>query len=263
MEKIMKKVDIWSFFMYLILYSIAGFFIETTFGAITKGVIESRKSFLYGPFCAIYGIGAVAMILFLKKEKNIWKLFFLGSLIGATVEYLMSLIFERIFGVKWWDYSDLFFNINGRTCLFYAVSWGLLAIFLIKFVNPNVDKLILQFRKKIVYFKIMTVCLILFFCFDAVITGYALKVFYYRVATQNNLNITNKFYAQEKYKEIEKNEKFWGFVNNYYDNEKMIKTYPNIMVEDENQKIIYVDSLFDDYKIYYYRLGNFWGRGRW
>ena len=108
MEKIMKKVDIWSFFMYLILYSIAGFFIETTFGAITKGVIESRKSFLYGPFCAIYGIGAVAMILFLKKEKNIWKLFFLGSLIGATVEYLMSLIFERIFGVKWWDYSDLF-----------------------------------------------------------------------------------------------------------------------------------------------------------
>lgn len=256
MEKIMKKVDIWSFFMYLILYSIAGFFIETTFGAITKGVIESRKSFLYGPFCAIYGIGAVAMILFLKKEKNTCKIFFAGSFIGATVEYLMSLICEELFGVKWWDYSGLFLNIQGRTCLFYAVSWGLLAIFLIKFVNPNVDRFIKLLSRNNTFFKFITACLILFFCFDAVLTGYALKVFYYRVAIQNNLNITNKLYVQEKYEEIEKNEKLLGFVNNYYDNEKMIKTYPNIMVEEYNKNIIYVDSLFDNYKSYYYRLGD-------
>ena len=143
MEK-SKKNDIWSIFMYLVVYSVAGFLIETIFGAITKGVIESRKSFLYGPFCAIYGIGAIAMILFLKDEKILWKLFSKGAFIGATVEYLMSFVCQKFFGVKWWDYSGAILNIQGRTCLFYAVSWGLLAIILMKIINPNVDKLTKQ-----------------------------------------------------------------------------------------------------------------------
>lgn len=47
---------------YFIIYSILGYIVETLFGLVTKGVIESRQSFLYGPFCAIYGIGAVIMI---------------------------------------------------------------------------------------------------------------------------------------------------------------------------------------------------------
>lgn len=244
MEKKLKKIDIWSIFMYLILYSIAGFLIETIFAVVTKGVIESRKSFLYGPFCAIYGVGAIAMILFLSKEKNIFKIFLKGSLIGAIVEYLMSFICESFFGVKWWDYSGLFLNIQGRTCLFYAVSWGLLAIFLMKTVNPKVDKFVEMLKSKKNLFKYATICLVAFFCFDAVISGYALKIFYYRVAVQNDLNITNKMYAQEKYDEIEKNTNFLGFVNNYYNDEKMIKTYPNIMVEEENKNIVYLDSLF-------------------
>ena len=255
MEKSIKKTDIWSIFMYLVVYSIAGFLIETTFGAITKGVIESRKSFLYGPFCAIYGIGAITMILFLKNEKNVLKLFFGGAVIGAIVEYLMSLICERFLGVKWWDYSNAFLNVNGRTCLFYAVSWGFLAIFLIKFINPNVDRFIELFKQKENFFKIMTTCLIAFFCFDALLTGYAIKVFYYRVASENNLNVTNKYYAQEKYAKIEQDDNFLGFVNKYYDNEKMIKTYPNIMIEEANQNTVYVENLFDNYKAYYYRLG--------
>ena len=257
MEKSMKRIDIWSVFMYLILYSIAGFFIETIFGLVTKGVIESRKSFIYGPFCAIYGIGAVCMIFFLRKEKFIWKLFFKGSLIGALVEYLMSLFFEKFFCVKWWDYSNLFFNIEGRTCLFYAISWGLLAIFLIKYVNPSTDRFIDYLRENGSLFKKVTAFIVLFFCFDALLSGYALKIFYYRIATQKDINITNKVYAQKKYDEIQEDTKFIGFVNNYFDNEKMIKTYPNIMIEDENKNIVYVDSLFNDYKVYYYRLGNF------
>lgn len=257
MEKSMKRIDIWSIFMYLILYSIVGFFIETAFGLITKGVIESRKSFLYGPFCAIYGIGAVCMIFFLRKEKYIWKLFFKGCLIGAVVEYLMSLFFEKFFGVKWWDYSDLFLNIHGRTCLFYAVSWGLLAIFLIKFVNTKVDSFIINIKKNNNHFKILTVVLIAFFCLDALISGFALKVFFYRVASQNNLDVFNKDYVAKKYSEIEQSHNLLSFMNLYYTDEKMIKTYPNIMIEDENKKTVYVDSLFDDYKVYYYRLGNF------
>lgn len=61
---------------YFIIYSIIGFIIETIFGLLTKGVIESRKSFLYGPFCGIYGLGAVIMIIGLQKfKKNNYTLF--------------------------------------------------------------------------------------------------------------------------------------------------------------------------------------------
>lgn len=61
---------------YFIIYSVIGFIIETIFGLLTKGVVESRKSFLYGPFCGIYGIGAVVMIIGLQKfKKNDYTLF--------------------------------------------------------------------------------------------------------------------------------------------------------------------------------------------
>ena len=255
MEKTRKKLDIWSIFMYLILYSVVGFVIETVFGAFTKGVIESRKSFLYGPFCAIYGIGAIAMIVFLRNQKSLTKIFFGGAIIGAIVEYGMSLICEVFFGVKWWDYSGALLNIHGRTCLFYAVSWGVLSIVLLKIVNPYVDKFIEILRQKKSLFQVATVLLIAFFTVDAALSGYAIKVFYYRVASQENLNIEDKSEVYAKYSEIEKRSDFVGAINKYYDNEKMIKTYPNIMIEEKNENTVHVESLIDGVEPYYYLIG--------
>ena len=56
----------WRLFAYFIIYSVIGFIVETLFGIAKYGTLESRQSFLYGPFCAIYGIGAIIMILFLQ-----------------------------------------------------------------------------------------------------------------------------------------------------------------------------------------------------
>ena len=251
MENAKKRVDIWSVLVYLILYSIAGFLIETIFGMLTKGVIESRKSFLYGPFCAIYGIGAISMIAFLKNEKDNKKLFLKGAVIGATVEYAMSFLCEKWFGVKWWDYSNMWLNIQGRTCLFYAVSWGLLAIVLIKYVNPHMDEIIKTLKEKNHIFKAGILLVIAFFAVDATITGYALKAFYYRISLENNLDIGNQKIVQSKFAKIETNEKLMGFINEYYTDEKMIKNYPNIMIGQT-----YVESLVDGVKSYYYRLGD-------
>lgn len=255
MEETRKKVDIWSIFMYLILYSMAGFVIETVFGVVTKGVIESRKSFLYGPFCAIYGIGAIAMIVFLKNEKNVFKLFLGGAIIGATEEYLMSFLCEKFLGVKWWDYSDDFLNIAGRTCLFYAVSWGVLAIVLLKVVNPYVDQFVAILKQKKRIFQGATLILIAFFVADAVLTGYALKVFYYRISAENNLKLTNQTEIQDQYARIQESQSFASFINQYYNDEKMLKTYPNMMIEENNHHTVYVASLVDGVEPYYYRLG--------
>ena len=55
---------------YFVIYSFLGFIVETIFGILTKGVVESRKSCLFGPFCCIYGLGAAIMIPGLQKFKK-------------------------------------------------------------------------------------------------------------------------------------------------------------------------------------------------
>lgn len=126
-QKIEKKkftilgIDLWEILAYFIIYSIAGFFIETMFALVRYGVLESRQSFLYGPFCSIYGVGAVVMIIFLQYfMKNRFSLFVGGFFIGSITEYLISWIGECILHVKWWDYSNMPLNINGRICIYYS-----------------------------------------------------------------------------------------------------------------------------------------------
>ena len=134
-----KKVTIcgyslWRICAYFIVYSFLGYIIETLFGILTKGVIESRQSFLYGPFCCIYGLGAICLICIPKKLKgnNVY-LFIAGLVIGSAVEYIVSWAGEYIFHIKWWDYSDLPFNINGRICLLSSIFWGALTLLLNNF----------------------------------------------------------------------------------------------------------------------------------
>jgi uncharacterized membrane protein len=100
------KFNIWYAISYFIFYSFIGFLLETLFGLFTKGVIESRQSFLFGPFCIIYGIGATLMITFLSTLKNKpIRLFLSSALLGSISEYVMSYLCEIIFHFKWWDYS--------------------------------------------------------------------------------------------------------------------------------------------------------------
>ena len=118
----MRKNIIWKILIYFIFYSILGFFLETIFAIVTKGTLESRQSFLYGPFCIVYGIGAISLIYTLNRYKdNNLKLFLYGMIVGATVEYFTSYVGELMMHIKWWDYSNSFLNVHGRTCLFYGI----------------------------------------------------------------------------------------------------------------------------------------------
>ena len=213
--------SIWKLFAYFIIYSIAGYIIETLFGIFTKGVWESRQSFLYGPFCAIYGLGAVIMIVFLQYfTKNYNTLFIGGFIIGSITEYLVSLIGELILGVKWWDYSNMPLNLDGRICVFYSIFWGFLGIYLMCSLNPKVDRLIEWIKSKISMPKLKTITssLIIFLLIDCIVTGYAISLFIIRMIEKNNLDVQNKEIISSQYSKIyEENPKraefiykFWG-----------------------------------------------------
>lgn len=251
--------SIWRLIAYFIIYSVLGFVIETAFGAVTKGVIESRKSFLYGPFCAIYGLGAVVMILCLQPfKKNNNTLFWGGFVAGSVIEYLVSLIGELIFHVIWWDYSDIPLNINGRVCVYFSIFWGLLGIYLVSYINPKIDKLINFIKRKISdkALKIIEMITAVFLIVDCLLTAYALKAFYIRMVKLHNINIGNVEMIDKEYDKMYGNKKKSDFIYKYWGDEKMIKTLPNLKLQDNDGKIVYFDSLLPDIQTYYYKFSD-------
>ena len=262
-EDIVKKkkftiigLSIWRILAYFIIYSIVGYIIETIFGIITKGRWESRQSFLYGPFCAIYGLGAAIMIIFLHKYSKKYTTLFLGGfIVGSIVEYLVSLIGEMILGIKWWDYSDMPLNINGRICVYFSLFWGFLALYLIASFNPRIDKFINWCKSKISLktLKSLTLTVTIIMLIDFIITGVAMYFFLIRMIAQNDLDVPQKEIVAQKYEDIYNNEKLSDFIYKYWGDRKMIRTFPNIKVEDVNGNIIYIDSLLKDIQPYYFK----------
>ena len=238
---------------YFIIYSVVGFIIETLFGLLTKGVLESRKSFMYGPFCGIYGLGAVVMIIGLQRfKKNNYTLFFGGFLIGSIVEYVISWIGEMIFQIKWWDYSNVPFNLNGRICVWFSLFWGILAIYLMSHLHPKVDKLLDKFSTKAL--KIIVAIFIVFLIFDCLITGFALKMFFTRLVNNYDLELENVDIFLEEYTKLYENPTVKEIVDTFFSDEIMLKTFPNIKVTGKDGSIIWVSDILSHIQPYYVRI---------
>lgn len=248
--------DVWEILAYFIVYSIAGFLIETSFALVRYGVLESRQSFLYGPFCSIYGIGAVVMVLFLQYfQKNRFTLFAGGFLIGSITEYLVSLIGELILHVKWWDYSNMPLNINGRICFYYSIFWGVLAIFLMKVVHPRIQKLIAyivkKFNSKAVKSAISFITI--FMIFDCIISAYAIQLYTIRMIANNDLNVANKEIICELNNKLYDNKFRTKLINTFFNDKMMVRTYPNLKAQQLDGTMVYFKDLLPDIKPYYFK----------
>ena len=237
---------------YFIIYSFLGFIIETIFGMLTKGVIESRQSCLYGPFCCIYGLGAAVMIPGLQKfKKKNWTLFLAGAIEGSIVEYVISWLGEIVFHIKWWDYSNMPFDINGRICLLFTIFWGILALVLMRLINPYIEKFIDKIPKKL--FSVLTIGGTILLILDLLITAFGLQVFYTRFTKKYDLNLVedkNLMVSQE----VLENEFVQKLSNTIFTDEKMLRTFPNIKYKDNDGNIIWVKDILTDIKPYYYKI---------
>ena len=153
------------------------------------------------------------------------------------------------------DYSNMPLNINGRICVYFSIFWGFLALYLIASFNPRIDKFINWIKAKISLkaLKTLTLSITLILLIDCIITGIAMSFFLIRMIAKNNLNVPNKEIIIEKYDNIYNNEKLSNFIYKYWGDRKMIKTFPNIKVQDIDGNIIYIDSLLKDIKPYYFK----------
>lgn len=148
-------------FLYLIVYSFLGWMIETIYCSALQGHFVER-GFLNGPVCPIYGFGALLTVSFLAPyTNNIIVVFILGMVSTSVLEYFTSYIMEKLFKMKWWDYSEHKFNIKGRVCLLNSSLFGILCVVLIEWIHPFVIILVSGIPNKILYILSVTLFVIL------------------------------------------------------------------------------------------------------
>lgn len=228
------KIKIHQLLWYFLIFSTAGIIIETLYCYITTGVLESRKGLIWGPFCPVYGISAAVLILCLNKyqSKNIFQLFIYGFIAGSVAEYALSFGLEAIYGIRFWDYTYTDLHLNGRICLIYSIYWGILSVILLKLIKPILDKLIdkIPMSKR----KVTNIGILIFFMINCIFTVWGIQTYQNRVIKGiKNEKTTNNplIYLQQK---IE---------NDYFTNERMSKTFPNLRIKDESGNEIWVRNL--------------------
>ena len=156
--------------LWWVLYSVFGWIYETIICSIELGQWADR-GFLYGPLCPIYGSAAVLAIAMLyRRVKSVPLLFLVGVVLATGVEYITSVVLEQIFGMRWWDYSEFRFHIEGRVSLLGAVVFGVLVVLLIKIVHPRIESLTKRIPAKtgIVFASVLVGVTVVDFCMTVI-----------------------------------------------------------------------------------------------
>ena len=104
-----------------------------------------NRGFLHGPMLPIYGFGAVIILwATLPVRQSLPLIFLLGTLAATVLEYVTGAAMEALFKVRYWDYSQQPFNLNGHICLTCSLAWGAFSILLVRFLHPPVEELVLR-----------------------------------------------------------------------------------------------------------------------
>ncbi|SOY29750.1 hypothetical protein AMURIS_02471 [Acetatifactor muris] len=142
-KKISDKSDYRKFDYYVLLFFFLAFtgwlwevilFFFTNHAFINRGIYR-------GPYLPIYGVGGLLLCFFFRSyRRKPFRVFFLSMLVCSVLEYLTSYFLELRWGIRWWDYSGHFLNLNGRVCLSGAVIFGLGGTALICLILPYYEK---------------------------------------------------------------------------------------------------------------------------
>lgn len=123
------------------LYCLAGWVWESIYMSILEKQLLNR-GFLNGPYIPIYGFAGLVVHFGLGRfygplmSVNTIKIYFIGLICATSIEYVTSILLEKIFKAQWWDYTIYKFNFQGRICLIASLFWGLVSVVFVQIVNP-------------------------------------------------------------------------------------------------------------------------------
>nr|WP_287492338.1 hypothetical protein [Sellimonas sp.] len=133
------------------------FFIYCFLGWVWESCYVSAKNrewinrgFLHGPMLPIYGSGAIIVLICTIGVRDQIVLTFLFGMIGATIlEYVTGACMERLFRVRYWDYSHMLLNLKGYICLPVSLGWGVFSVLLVRVIHVPIENLVLQIPERI------------------------------------------------------------------------------------------------------------------
>lgn len=123
--------------LWTVWYAWCGWLYETIMISIQQRRFVNR-GFLNGPYCPIYGVGAISAIALLDHIRNPFVVFMIAAVGACVLEYATSWIMEQLFHARWWDYSNFRFNLHGRICLAGAIVFGLFGVLIIFCFQPPI-----------------------------------------------------------------------------------------------------------------------------
>ncbi|MCR6515174.1 MAG: putative ABC transporter permease [Clostridium sp.] len=172
------------------LYSFLGWIVEVTYQRFKLKKFINR-GFLHGPFCPIYGVCVLTLVLSLRNfTDNLIVLFIVATILTSLIEYVTSYVLEKFFNDKWWDYTDDPLNLNGRICFHFSLGWGLASVFIIKIVNPIIMEFIHNFDDTTITILAIIAC------------GYFFIDFLITLLNQLKEKKNFKFFNVEKFKRL-------------------------------------------------------------
>ncbi len=164
----MKEAESWKkklelLILVFVLMSFAGWIWEVAIHLVEDGMFVKR-GVLRGPWLPIYGCGSVMIVLFLGRyREKPGRVFIAAMALCGVMEYVTGWFLETIYQVRWWDYSDLTFQIQGRVCLAGLLIFGTGGLILVRWVLPAAEKFLAGRNEKV----LEVFCLVLVFLFAA------------------------------------------------------------------------------------------------
>ncbi len=130
----------WIAFFYI--YCFLGWCFESGYATIKQRKLTNR-GFLRGPYIPIYAFGAIFVLIITDNFRdNVLEVYFSGLIAATVLEYITGYVMEKLFKVKYWDYSDHKFNLKGYISLSTSIAWGFLSVLLTEVLQVNVYRFV-------------------------------------------------------------------------------------------------------------------------
>ncbi len=137
----------WLLFFYF--YCFLGWLWETCYVSVLKAKWVNR-GFMRGPFLPIYGSGAIVVLIFtLPFRTNAGLVFVVGMTSATLLEYFTGAAMEKMFHVRYWDYSKQRLNLNGHICVTSSLAWGCFSVILTLYGHTPVERFVLNMNTNV------------------------------------------------------------------------------------------------------------------
>lgn len=149
-EAITYSYSLTQWILFFFWYCFLGWIWECLFVSVKRAWKNKKwefvnRGFLNGPLIPIYGFAAITILLAtIQVRENTIAIYVLGALTATLFEMVTGTVMERLFKVKYWDYSDMPLNYHGHICLFVSLFWGAFSVLLVRIIHVPVENLLMQ-----------------------------------------------------------------------------------------------------------------------